>query len=88
MKKLLFVAALGVVGLVSAKDLIGKESEKKADEKPKKEVKSSKNLDLGDNCITITTSCGAPLWYCGDGKTSDRLQELMDAGEAIFCGGN
>ena len=46
MKKLLFVAALGVVGLVSAKDLIGKESEKKQTKSLRKRLNQVKILTL------------------------------------------
>ena len=83
MKKLLFVAALGVAGLMSAK---GNTNQVKEEKMPKKNVKNknASNLQVEAGCFPFTLSCGVQGTACGD-NTAELLLLIWDADNAI-CG--
>ena len=85
MKKLLLVAALGVAGLVSAKDTVVSKNEKS---KKSSKIFIKKNLNRQasvNDCTPVTASCGATGWYCGDNKTIEGFFRMANALEAIYC---
>lgn len=83
MKKLLFVAALGVAGLMSAKGTAGDEKKMQFPEKTS-ETKSVSVTATQTGCFPFTLSCGIQGTACGD-NTAELVSLILDADNAI-CG--
>lgn len=85
MKKLLFVAMLGVAGLMSAKgvedSIVTKE---KLTSNNKKEVRKIRK------CEGVELSCGEYVFACGEPNSDGELDwelkdDLRQLGEEVFC---
>ncbi|WP_426478444.1 hypothetical protein ACP3T3_02965 [Chryseobacterium sp. CBSDS_008] len=86
MKKLILLAAFGVAGLVSAENLVVKETtikekSKKEAEAPKKETTKAQTTAA---CVPVSYSCGVSGWACG-ATVMEMLSNAWD-GDSLFCG--
>ncbi|AZI21151.1 hypothetical protein [Chryseobacterium taklimakanense] len=84
MKKLLFVAALGVAGLMSAASNVLKPTYNLVASTTKIKKASKKNRDY--SCVPTTLSCGVKGWLCGD-NIKEMLKKLEEIDQEV-CGPN
>ena len=92
MKKLLLVATIGVAGLVSAMggEKVKDESKSKSSQKKESSVDKNKKEQKRFKCEAVDTSCGEPVWACGetneDGELDwEVLDDMRQLGEEAFC---
>ncbi|MGC4128758.1 MAG: hypothetical protein QM564_04200 [Bergeyella sp.] len=82
MKKLLFVAALGVAGLMSAKsEVVNNNHEKEKQEQKESAIKEQK-VQL--TCKTFNLSCGGSEVACA--KDTETMLEVMWFLDGVNCG--
>lgn len=85
MKKILLLAAFGTVSLVSAKDLVVKETTIK--EKSQKEAEAQKKettkAQATAACVPVSYSCGVSGWACG-ATVMEMLSNAWE-GDSLFC---
>lgn len=79
---MLLVAALGVAGLVSAKNHIEKPFQRSSVNSAVKKVKKMNAVDEF-TCVPTELSCGVKGWVCGS-NTEKMLKSLLDIDNEIY----